>query len=114
VSAFGSVIAVTTTVDLATAQLTANRFIEVLIAPDYEPAALEFLRAKSKQLRLLKLHRPLEAGPPRRRPSARSTAACWCRIGPGPVLAQWMTPTAARSPRTRNCWPNSASRCANT
>jgi phosphoribosylaminoimidazolecarboxamide formyltransferase/IMP cyclohydrolase len=42
VSAFGSVIAVTTPVDMATAQLTANRFIEVLIAPDYEPAALEF------------------------------------------------------------------------
>ncbi len=100
VSAFGSVIAVTVPVDLATAQLTASRFIEVLIAPDYEPAALDYLRAKSKQLRILKLHRPLEP------------------LRPGPVLrqvnggllvqdrdlglaGQWMTPTAASFPEEK-------------
>lgn len=64
VSAFGSVIAMTQTVDMATAELCAGRFIEVIIAPDYAPDALAFLRAKSKQLRILKLHLPLEAGKP--------------------------------------------------
>jgi phosphoribosylaminoimidazolecarboxamide formyltransferase/IMP cyclohydrolase len=64
VSAFGSVIAVTRPIDLVTAQLFANRFIEVIVAPDYAPDALDFLRAKSKNLRVLKLHQPLEAGKP--------------------------------------------------
>lgn len=64
VSAFGSVIAVTQTIDMATAELCAGRFIEVIIAPDYAPDALAFLRAKGKNLRILKLHKPLEAGRP--------------------------------------------------
>ncbi|HMP90119.1 MAG TPA: bifunctional phosphoribosylaminoimidazolecarboxamide formyltransferase/IMP cyclohydrolase [Kiritimatiellia bacterium] len=64
VSAFGSVIAVTTTIELETAQLFANRFIEVIIAPDYTPEAISFLKAKSKNLRVLKLHKPLQPGRP--------------------------------------------------
>ncbi len=64
VSAFGSVIAVTQSIDLETAQLFAKRFIEVIIAPDYAPDALEFLKAKSKNLRVLKLHKPLESARP--------------------------------------------------
>ncbi len=59
VSAFGSVIAVTRPVDLATAQKLQGRFVEVLIAPDYEPDALDFLVNKSKQLRILKLKQPM-------------------------------------------------------
>lgn len=64
VSAFGSVIAVTEIIDLPTAELFAGRFVEVVIAPGYAPEALEYLRAKSKNLRILKLHRPFEAGRP--------------------------------------------------
>ncbi len=66
VSAFGSVIAVTVPLDLATAKLTKGRFIEALIAPGFEPDALEYLRGKSKSLRLLRLRGDLaapEAGP---------------------------------------------------
>ncbi len=59
VSAFGSVIAVTVTVDLATAQVLKGRFVEALIAPDFAPDALEFLKSKSKDIRLLKLQRPV-------------------------------------------------------
>ena len=59
VSAFGSVIAVTETMDLATARCLQGRFVEVLIAPDYAPDALDFLVAKSRQVRLLKLHCPI-------------------------------------------------------
>jgi phosphoribosylaminoimidazolecarboxamide formyltransferase/IMP cyclohydrolase len=100
VSAFGSVIAVTTKVDLATAQLTANRFIEVLIAPDYDADALDYLRAKSRQLRILKLHLPLAAG--------RSGTALR-QINGGllvqdrdvQVSAQWMVPTETLFPEDK-------------
>ncbi len=59
VSAFGSVIAVTEAVDLAMAEKTKGRFIEALIAPDFEADALEFLMNKSKDIRLLKLRHPM-------------------------------------------------------
>ena len=61
VSSFGSVIAVTRPVDLATAQVLKGRFVEALIAPAFEPDALEFLKAKSKDIRLISLDRPLAA-----------------------------------------------------
>jgi phosphoribosylaminoimidazolecarboxamide formyltransferase / IMP cyclohydrolase len=53
VSAFGSVIAVTRTMDLATAEKLKGRFVELLIAPGFAPDALEYLRKKSKDIRLL-------------------------------------------------------------
>ncbi len=100
VSAFGSVIAVSSRVDLATAQLTANRFIEVLIAPSYDADALEFLRTKSKQLRILKLHAPLAIG---------QQGLALRQVNGGllvqdrdvDVLAQWMVPTAAYFPEDK-------------
>ena len=64
VSAFGSVIAVTRTVDLETAQCLKGRFVEVLIAPDYSEEALAFLKGKSADLRILRLRRPLRAPQP--------------------------------------------------
>jgi AICAR transformylase/IMP cyclohydrolase PurH len=66
VSSFGSVIAVTRPVDLATAQVLKGRFVEALIAPAFEPDALEFLKAKSKDIRLISLDRPLAAPVPRK------------------------------------------------
>lgn len=69
VSAFGSVIAVTQLIDMETARLFANRFIEVIIAPDYSEDAIAYLKAKSKNLRVLKLHLPLE--PARKTPNIR-------------------------------------------
>ena len=53
VSAFGSVIAVTRQVDLATAEKLKGRFVELLIAPGFAPDALEYLQKKSKDIRLL-------------------------------------------------------------
>ena len=55
VSAFGSVIAVTRKVDLATATLLKGRFVEILLAPAFDDDALEFLRNKSKDIRLLEV-----------------------------------------------------------
>jgi len=48
VSAYGGVIALNRVVDEATAAALSEQFIEVLIAPGYEPAALEILSAKEK------------------------------------------------------------------
>ena len=61
VSAYGSVIALTRPVDLAAAQVLKGRFVEALVAPSFEPGALDFLRAKSKNIRLVSLDRPLAA-----------------------------------------------------
>lgn len=53
VSAFGSVIAVSRPVDLATAERLKGRFVELLVAPGFDADALEYLRKKSKDIRLL-------------------------------------------------------------
>ena len=66
VSSFGSVIALTRPVDLATAQILKGRFVEALIAPSFAPDALEFLKAKSKDIRLLSLDHPLAEPLPRK------------------------------------------------
>ena len=52
VSAFGSVVAVNKKVDVATARLMSELFIEVLFAPAYDEEALEVLTAK-KDIRVL-------------------------------------------------------------
>ncbi|MCP4548782.1 MAG: bifunctional phosphoribosylaminoimidazolecarboxamide formyltransferase/IMP cyclohydrolase [bacterium] len=54
VSAFGSVIALSDPVDVATAEFLAKKFIEVLVAPGFDDAALTML-AKKRKLRLLEL-----------------------------------------------------------
>lgn len=100
VSAFGSVIAVTTTVDLETARCLQDRFVEVLIAPDFAPDALGLLQHKSKQLRLLRLHRPC---------SVASGGTSVRQINGGllvqdrdtAVLASWAVPTQAGFPAGR-------------
>ncbi|MTE24515.1 bifunctional phosphoribosylaminoimidazolecarboxamide formyltransferase/IMP cyclohydrolase [Microbacterium sp. ZXX196] len=53
-SAFGGVIAANRTVTLKMAENLRDIFTEVIVAPDFEPAALELFAAK-KNLRLLKL-----------------------------------------------------------
>ncbi len=64
VSAFGSVIAVTRKVDLAMAECLKGRFVEVLIAPDYDEDALSWLQQKSKDLRILRTRHPIQAPAP--------------------------------------------------
>ncbi|PPK97631.1 phosphoribosylaminoimidazolecarboxamide formyltransferase/IMP cyclohydrolase [Kineococcus xinjiangensis] len=54
VSAFGGVIAANRVVTAAMAAQVADVFTEVVVAPDFEPAALELLQAK-KNIRLLRL-----------------------------------------------------------
>ena len=54
-AAFGGIVAFSRTVDAATAEAMAagERFLEVVIAPGYEPRALELLQARWKNARLL-------------------------------------------------------------
>jgi phosphoribosylaminoimidazolecarboxamide formyltransferase/IMP cyclohydrolase len=61
VSAFGGVIAVNRPVSLAMAEQVAEVFTEVLVAPDFEPAAVEALTRK-KNLRLLRAAAPSRGG----------------------------------------------------
>lgn len=58
VSAYGGVIACNSTVTLAMAESVRPIFTEVIVAPDYEPAALELLQTKKKNLRILKVTEP--------------------------------------------------------
>jgi phosphoribosylaminoimidazolecarboxamide formyltransferase / IMP cyclohydrolase len=55
ISAFGSVIAVTKTVDTRSAEFLQGKFVEALIAPGFSDEALEFLKNKSKDIRLIKI-----------------------------------------------------------
>jgi phosphoribosylaminoimidazolecarboxamide formyltransferase/IMP cyclohydrolase len=57
VSIFGGIIAFNTTLDAEAAAKIASIFLEVVIAPDYEDAALEILRKKSN-LRVIKAASP--------------------------------------------------------
>ena len=60
-SAYGGVIAANSTVTLEMAEGVRPIFTEVIVAPDYEPAALELLRTKKKNLRILKVTEPPKA-----------------------------------------------------
>ena len=55
VSAYGGIVGFNTTVTKETADAMRPVFYEVVAAPDYEPEALEILKRKSKNLRLLKV-----------------------------------------------------------
>jgi len=65
ISAFGSVIAVTETVDLDTARCLDGRFIEAIIAPDFTEEALAHLQ-KKKNLRILRLRQPMGRAKPKK------------------------------------------------
>lgn len=54
ISAFGGIVAFNQTVDGAAAQKLIKIFTEVVIAPEYEPAALETIRSK-KNLRVIRM-----------------------------------------------------------
>ncbi len=70
VSAFGSVVAVNRPVDTPTATEINKTFVEVVLAPDYMPGALEVLKEK-KNLRILRVEQE------------RDTSLTYRRIGGG-------------------------------
>ena len=58
VSAFGGVVIANRTIDVATAEALHTLFCEVVIAPDYEPAALALLSGKKNRILLTQHHWP--------------------------------------------------------
>ncbi|MED5335460.1 MAG: bifunctional phosphoribosylaminoimidazolecarboxamide formyltransferase/IMP cyclohydrolase PurH, partial [Bacteroidota bacterium] len=58
VSAFGGVVIANRTLDVATAEALHTLFCEVVIAPDYEPAALTLLSGKKNRILLTQHHWP--------------------------------------------------------
>lgn len=60
VSAFGGIVAFNRTLDEAAARVVTEIFVEVIIAPDFEEAALAVLRSK-KNLRVLRIGMPSPA-----------------------------------------------------
>ncbi len=60
-SAYGGVIAANSTVTLEMAEGVRPIFTEGIVAPDYEPEALELLQTKKKNLRILKVTEPPKA-----------------------------------------------------
>ena len=100
VSAFGSVIAVTQPVDLALATCLNKRFVEVLIAPDYNEDALQFLRTKSKQLRILKLHMPCTMAKPGKH-VRQVNGGLLVQDKDVLVKAHWETPTEVTFPKDK-------------
>jgi phosphoribosylaminoimidazolecarboxamide formyltransferase / IMP cyclohydrolase len=60
-SAYGGVIAANSTITLEMADNIRPIFTEVIVAPDYEPAALQLLKTRKKNLRILKVARMPQA-----------------------------------------------------
>jgi len=84
VSAFGSIVAVNRTADLALAEAMADLFVEVVIAPDYDEDALEKFRRK-KNLRIL---RPAGLGTASGKRQAAGSERLALRTIQGGLLAQ--------------------------
>lgn len=61
VSAYGSIICTNEIFDLEAATFLNGKFVEIILAPDFKPDALEYLKKKSENLRLLKLPELREA-----------------------------------------------------
>ena len=55
ISAFGSIICVNRPFDVETAKCLDKKFIEIIVAPAFDPEALEILKKKSETLRLIEL-----------------------------------------------------------
>jgi phosphoribosylaminoimidazolecarboxamide formyltransferase / IMP cyclohydrolase len=55
ISAYGSIICTNEIFDLEAATYLNGKFVEIILAPDFKPDALEYLKNKSENLRLLKL-----------------------------------------------------------
>jgi phosphoribosylaminoimidazolecarboxamide formyltransferase / IMP cyclohydrolase len=84
ISAFGGIVACSAPVDLPAAELLHSRFLEVVAAPAFAPAALELLQ-KKKNLRLLTFDRELPK---------RLSATAKVRSALGGVLVEYPDPEA--------------------
>lgn len=98
VSAYGSVIALTRRVDLAAAEVLKGRFVEAVVAPGFEDDALEFLRAKSKNIRLISLDRDLAPAAPGSLRTRRIRGGLLRQTADAGAEEGWQTVTRAAFP----------------
>ena len=84
-SAFGCVIALNSAVQIKTAKQIANHFFECIIAPSFEPEALDIL-SKNKNRRILSLS-PM--GEYRTEPAIRQVEGGWLSQSQGPPPIDW-------------------------
>jgi phosphoribosylaminoimidazolecarboxamide formyltransferase/IMP cyclohydrolase len=94
VSAFGGVIATNREVSAAMAEQVAEVFTEVVVAPSYEPAALEIL-VRKKNVRLLRLPGPVARGGAEMRPVSGGLLLQQCDLvdAPGDDPSSWTLAT---------------------
>ncbi len=104
VSAFGGVIAANRTVTAAMAEQVAEIFTEVVVAPDFEPEALEILTRK-KNIRLLRCAGPATPAPVEMPPGQRRPAAAGRRPHRRRRRRPGAWTLAAGSRPTRPPWP---------
>ncbi|MFP4013958.1 MAG: bifunctional phosphoribosylaminoimidazolecarboxamide formyltransferase/IMP cyclohydrolase [Chitinispirillaceae bacterium] len=100
VSAFGSVIAVSRTVDLKAAEVLSGRFVEMIIAPGYDADALEFLKKKSSALRVIEVG-DLKAGEKDTSVLKHVTGGILRQDRDGQVFGKMETVTRARFPSSK-------------
>ena len=84
-SAFGCVIALNSAVQIKTAEKIGNHFFECIIAPGYEPEALDILSRK-KNRRILSLSPMGEYGT---EPAVRQVEGGWLSQSQGPPPLEW-------------------------
>ena len=77
-SAYGGVVAANGTVTAAMAHRMTESSADVVIAPDYEDAALRVLTRKWKNVRLLRVAEHQSVRKKTASNSGRSAAGCWC------------------------------------
>jgi phosphoribosylaminoimidazolecarboxamide formyltransferase / IMP cyclohydrolase len=92
ISAYGGVIAANGVVSKQLAEQVADIFTEVIVAPDFEPEALDILRTR-KNLRLLRCPVPTTAG--QQAPGRSGQPPDWRRISGGLLM---QTPDTATEP----------------
>ena len=98
VSAYGGVIATNGIVTAAMAEQAVDVFTEVIVAPDFEPAALDIFTGRWKNMRLLRCPPPPPAGPSS---GGRSAAACCSRPPTRPPSPAIWRPTGTSRPASR-------------
>ncbi|MGC8639805.1 MAG: bifunctional phosphoribosylaminoimidazolecarboxamide formyltransferase/IMP cyclohydrolase [Isosphaeraceae bacterium] len=118
VSAYGGIVGVNRPVDLATAErmCTPGRFLEAILAPGFEPAALQCLTTRptwKNSVRLIDLKQPIGPSDPvpsgldLRRIEGGMLAQSWDQVEPGPAGGQVAThraPTASELADLEFAW----------
>ena len=93
-TAMGSIVATSRRFDLPAAEFLKGRFVEVVLAPGYDDDALEYLRSKSKNIRLIEID-PLNIGEPDRVTSKSIVGGLLVQPPDRELIGEWQVVTKA-------------------